>query len=310
LKYNLCHGEISQMLRRGGDEQRVAPEYLQLHSIFRYIFSLSDQVESTTQGGFFSFLQPFLPSNQQRNQLLSPREEVLLALASSVQGCVSGKKTSIAAFYNRLPFEFKRQEVVQSSERAEDIRVEEFVYQTLMREVASQFDSSSSFVRDRLGIQDRLGINYYPPQLAHETIFLKNFIGARVGLPDGIQQDPHEGVVSHALYGGNRATAFANPEPLVRATLDSFYHSFTPNLAIRAIKRELADRGALLAPINNLIEGEEYLGRVEVDENGHFVNLSTNQIVWEVDSSDVLNPTAKITDYGAFLLLKALGYLA
>jgi len=297
----------------GGLDSMAKQESIQLYTI---LYALNSFPETILEG-----------------ELFSQKEEALLRFSASMRNCKRGRIEAIEVFYNYLLVNYPV--LSQKTARvSQDDKVKDFVYTTCFVELANQFNGATPFVKERTGVL------WSVSELSHQSNFLKNLIGNQVGLKKVIEKDPYAFTLYSKIYGKSPIFTLFNLRLFILNNLESFYKCFTPQTVVDAVKREfnrreLKEKYALVEPINLLLDrylsskglktkyGVPYIeleGVVEVEKMSVSIEqvsalgelAQTGQVIWELETVYDLGPEygkCLLTEYGAFLLVEALGYI-
>ncbi len=212
-------------------------------------------------------------------QLLSPQEEVLLKMSASIQACKKGKSEGVALAYNTLEPSFRYDKVQAGGENAKT-----YLAKVVQEELSNALSADNPMMRELTGSSGSIS------QLAHETIYLKNFIGRAIGLPHPLEFDPYTGVISIDLKRD------------LKDTLEIFYKHMTPKALAAALKkqvdRELYKNKTAANPAGTF--DKEFFGKL----NAFLGNALGN---WDMDEDEM--EVEGLSEKGAFNLLVKAGYL-
>lgn len=165
---------LVSLLSASGQSTDAAPKDVQrFYSILNYIQSLSNSIDD--------------------GELLSPREDALVKISASIQGCSSGKSEGIALAYNLLPKEFKLGSVASAVDlrsREKTIAVLDSIIQAFLLPKLSE---DNALMKALVGSQN---VN----QISHQSQYIKNQIAQRLGLKHELAFDHYTGCVLDTLF--------------------------------------------------------------------------------------------------------------
>lgn len=210
----------------------------------------------------------------QKNELISPREEILLKIACSIADCKTGKMDGISLAYNALPQEFKYAslEKVDTSNIAKAKQhLKHFLQFTLMNILSDD----NALMRECLGIDSSLP---KISQLPHQSLYLKNAIGSRIGLIHTVTFDSNGEFVYKALIKRSLSDL-----------LTIFYKHFTVSYLVQSLM--------------NYFKGQSLVG---IYEPFNELAASSGMEIWQTSEED---DDLVLTEKGALLVLMGGGYL-
>jgi hypothetical protein len=283
LKAPLTAAALKGLLQRGDLQEEPPSFYVQLYMIVRYLFALSD-----CKGEDPENLEGIFPKDSYLGKEFSPREKALLLFANLVQNCLNGQKAGIARYYNALPLQYKLPKKEQFCENIAEEALRDFVYKVLTTTIAERFDTASLFVKESIGMRRGEEV----AELPHQSLFLKNLIGKKVGLNHTVQYDENALVLYPQLFDVVIDQASTQLVSLVTRTLDTFYRHFTPQDAIDALTNAF-----------NTLDVEKRMFSVvnEVIERHFKEPVQALESMWNMEDMS-------LTKLGALCLLQALRY--
>lgn len=182
---------------KGGPDQPVEASAMQMCMILKMIVNESPLLE--------------------KGMLLSPQEELLLRVSTSINACSTGQRDGIFLYYNQLPPQYRLGKGTTSDEE----KVSHLVDQSVQVTLNQIFESEEllKVIRERPDIQ----------QHSHQTLYLKNRLHRQVGLIHSPIFDPHSGVIYDELIDTDS-----------QKMLKVFFTLFTPIKVADQVKRDVA----------------------------------------------------------------------
>ncbi len=241
-----------------------------LYAIIRYAMNLSDHLEP--------------------GRLLSEREEYLIRVFSSIQGCPAGRSGGIVTAYNCLPMAGR-----YPSHMGADVRshreARSFLLGVLANSVGNIVESPGPLMQAWSGERA-------PEQLSHYSKYIKNSIARFVGMEHAIEFDASTGVLPDVLVN----------KPL-QELLQIFYRHYKPQDLVQALQQQLRslsleEQQRVCESIQALCEEllpESIAGNEEEDPSEFLYNVAyTDETLETVQGYS-------LTDKGAISLLRATG---
>lgn len=168
----------------------------------------------------------------QEDTLLTKREEMLLKLSASIQNCVVGKKEGIRdAYYAFVPSEYHVEKLRGKTSDEKLQPAKQYLF-TFFQKYMNSLISEATPLMKELVVNETL----LSAQLAHQSLYVKNFIGKRIGLVHSLEFDPYAFCTSYEL----RARS-------LKETLEIVFGHITPKTFARAVKADI-DRLDLWKP--------------------------------------------------------------
>ena len=116
------------------------------------------------------------PNEIPAGALLSPQEELLLKMSTSIRACPGGKKEGITLYYQNLPAEYKY-DVKEDVNTPDAEKAVTYLKKGMQEMLSTIFSGNSALMKELTGFSGEI------PQLAHVSIFVKNRIGSKWDLP-------------------------------------------------------------------------------------------------------------------------------
>ncbi len=189
------------------------------------------------------------------------RDETLLQHSASIQMCPKGKEEGIAAIFHTLPLDSKGL-LYANSNGHEAVRS---ILQSVINQILS---SESSFMIEMTGKEPPIA------ELAHQSTFLRNLIGNKVGLETPLCFDEHTSQITDALIKRSFKEVYT-----------SFFKHLTPKLLISKfclfVNRDIASDKTLYSHLTALIDDSD-------------INKA-----WKIEGKNVF-----LTEFGASVILK------
>ncbi|HEY5234927.1 MAG TPA: hypothetical protein VIJ14_02015 [Rhabdochlamydiaceae bacterium] len=201
-------------------------------------------------------------------------------MSASIQYCKKGKSEGIALAYNTLDPKFRYDRGQAGAEGARD-----YLAKVVQEELSNALSADNPMMRELAGSSGPVD------QLAHQTIYLKNFIGRLIGLSHSLEFDPYTGQLSNQLVHRD-----------LQDTSQIFYKHMTPKALAAALQnqvnRELYKDKSVENPAGNF--DSAFFGKLNAFLEGALGN-------WDMDEDEV--NVEGLTEKGALDLLVRAGYL-
>ncbi len=154
---------------------------------------------------------------------LSEQEYVLLAFSSSVKNCSKGKLEGLIGFYNLLD---KPSQYAMGSAEAQPIeQLAVDIEDQIRRLMEDDFSGHNHMMREMTSTEADRDV----PQLAHQSIYLKNMLGVHLGLRDAVEFDVYSECISSTLSEKN-----------LNKLAEIFFRHFTVDRVIEKVKQYYA----------------------------------------------------------------------
>lgn len=199
---------------------------------------------------FYSILNALLDQSNAliASDLLSPQEEMLLSMSTSIANCPIGQQEGIDDYYIKLPEKYRRLDKPMEETSEEKVNYildrsfqillkEAFNNETMIRELIydklkkEMFPKNNDLTSDELTLLNKeyqKQLRVVAGQLYHQILFLKNRFYWYVGLHHSLAFDPHSYVINLYLHG----------VPL-NMFLKTLYKYLTPQMALTRLKKDL-----------------------------------------------------------------------
>ncbi|MBP9842250.1 MAG: hypothetical protein KBC64_07520 [Simkaniaceae bacterium] len=231
---------------------------------------------SLKQAMMCSLIQYFLDLSNEvpAGALLSPREEALCKISTSIQNCEQGKSEGLALTYASLE---KKYQYSTESDINLVAQAKTFVRGTLQKSILDLISGDTSLMR---AMTQSLGP---VSQLSHQSTYVKNFLGPHMGMPHALQFDLHTHILYDALLGLSLEEAFS-----------LFYDHFTVKTATTLLR--------------------EAFERLPKPEQAHIFNGTIELLGSRIKVEDIFDLHEEtyepsLTEKGALEFLLALGIL-
>ncbi len=241
-----------------------------LYAIIRYAMSLSDHLEP--------------------GRLLSEREEYLIRVFSSIQGCPAGRSGGIVSVYNCLPMT-SRYPSHMGADLQSHREARAFLLGVLAHSVGNIAESSGPLMQAWSGERS-------PAQLSHYSMYIKNSIARFVGMEHVVEFDIYTGLLPDVLVNKS-----------LQELLQIFYRHYKPRDLVQALQQQLRslpleEQKKVCESIQALCEEllpESIAGNEEEDPSELLYNVAyTDETLETVQGYS-------LTDKGAVSLLRATG---
>lgn len=297
LKANFTHPEwdieIPKLLRKEYIPEDIVPRSLALLcALIQHLSTISNTLET---------IQILDENDKPVSLQISPLEQALLMASGSIQGCRAGQGEGLAIYYASLPPQDKtaRLEIIQVPAEDETARLKIILYQKVQIKLESIFTSLNMF-------QELTGINReaLSKQLSHQSLFLKNLIGHRVGLDHEFEFDVYGGhvlpVLQNLIRTDSSEVLFRN----VIQALHIFYRYFPVEFLINSLQEYF-----------NLLQSnanQPHLSKEQQENRREEVAKFMAQLRKYADETDFIEDETfnyKLTDLGAAKVWEGIGYL-
>jgi len=170
--------------------------------------------------------------------LLTPREESLFLLSESIQHCPKGKAGGIILAYNQLDPKYQYNKA--QAETSNRIKVNLFVEKLVEAKMLNLFSTESPLMRELTGVPaGPIG------QLVHQSLYLENSIGVRIGFKDQVEFDKYTRTLYNSLVG----------KDLTQLMQTFFNHFSAESLADELYRHRFPDEEAtMIVAINEVLE--------------------------------------------------------
>ncbi len=138
-------------------------------------------------------------------ELLSPREDVLLKMSASIRECSIGKSEGIVMAYNLLEDRYKYVNLIDVQDLPLVARAKSFLHNWVQKKMSVFLSSDTPFLKQVTGEDHEIC------QLAHQCLYCKNLLAPHLGMSHAIQLDHHTDLLYTALLQkevGNILTEF------------------------------------------------------------------------------------------------------
>lgn len=152
----------------------------------------------------------------------SPREYALLSAFHSLRGCNTGTRETTMEAYNLFVPQDMRYVQLQSAYSPEEERARAFLVNVVQHAQEHMISAESAFMQEMTGATPPIA------QMSHQTLYVKNLIGTRIGLWHTLEFDRHTPLLKSPLLEWD-----------VKQALEKFYKHFTPQVLVDWVKRAI-----------------------------------------------------------------------
>lgn len=230
----------------------------------------------------YSILKAVQDQSNERveGSLMSPQEEMLLAVSASIQNCPTGQRDGIVNYYNLLPWEYH----YLGRELGEEGKIREAANESVQQAINDTLVSEALLkgLMPGMGIMSRVDDS-------HVTLYLKNRLYQQIGFNHHLVSDPCDLIVPNDLV-------YKKTEEMVRIV----FNHCTPDKVVGKFKKNM----------EKIVQ--ESFGALSQFMTPHIEKfpLGKEQEGWKkyVQFDAELYPQG-LTDLGAVTILEAVGYL-
>ncbi len=218
-----------------------------------------------------------LPNERQKaGDLLSPREQFILSLSDSIQGCKAGKAESLAVAYNHFLPDANKLSYIEEAGHPDVENALAQLDNVILQFLTDSCSSENSMMRELTG-------EYRGPirQFGHQSLYLKNMVAPLIGLPHTLQFDLHTETLYDVLVQRSRLDLLA-----------IFYKHVTPQALLNILVNKATKDSGLFYPLIRALL-EQWLPEID---------FST---VWDLDEDG--KPI--LTQNGALQICQAAGFI-
>jgi hypothetical protein len=280
MKAKLLNGYILSLFEFENLESKISVSQFQLFSCLKYIIDVnngawkeSDSVKTLNTGSHSSGVK----------EVLTHGEYVFLRFCEGIQMCNTGKDYSINAFYERLPDEYKNQDVLKFATGVK--RLEENL-DNCMQLFFNQMCENQKLLEELAHKKD-------VRQSVHYTLYLKNRFHKNLGIRHQVIFDEHTGVLNPEFVS-------QDPQDVVK----TFFNYCTPLEAVKELRRCSPN----FFKDNLYIEITTMMINVERTTKKGFIESDFYTHIEEYITLDEDLKPIKLTKKGALTLLKAADY--
>lgn len=220
------------------------------------------------------------------DSLLSPQEEMLLKVAVAIKRCSTGQRDSIGINFNLLPIDYRAGLQGKDDATSRIYQVVDNSVQSVLRDI---FKDDAGFLAEVTG-EKANQVN----EGAHQTMYLMNRLHKQLGLQYCLQFDQHTGFIYDTLI-----------DEETKKLVEGFMQYCSPLKVINQAQKDISE-----AIAKKKISYVQVLGLIEKnlserEQNGVW---QPRYMKFNKDDKYKLYPQG-ITEVGAAVLLKAIGYL-